>query len=158
MNEPSQSGDKRLDAILAEYLKRKNSGQPLNEKALLKAYPDLADGLRSYFQGEALIGNAVAMRSEETVQPKSNPAAISGNVRETLRPRTQQSETTSEFRNRFFGRYTILRQLGEGAMGNVYLAHDTSLDHQVCTKNMSIPGQLDSVIMKMLAKNPRDRY
>jgi len=60
MSDPSFSGDsgseRRLNAILAEYLKRKDAGQPLDEHSLLKAYPDLADELRSYFAGEAMFG------------------------------------------------------------------------------------------------------
>ncbi len=62
MNHPSSSADsekdERLNSVLAEYLKRKDAGKPVNKKTLLAAYPDLADALQSYFEGEALIGDA----------------------------------------------------------------------------------------------------
>ncbi len=52
MNQPSPPADsdkeKKLNRILAEYLQRRDAGQPVDQAALLKAYPELADGLQSY--------------------------------------------------------------------------------------------------------------
>lgn len=48
--------------------------------------------------------------------------------------------------------------LDGGTVANTIIQILTVTPESVRTKNMSIPGQLDAVIMKMLAKNPRDRY
>lgn len=86
--------DKRLHAILAEYLKRKDAGQPVSEEALLQAYPDLADGLQSYFQGEAMMGGVAIA---ETIKPRSISPSIASNARETVKPGGGSSDTSSEF-------------------------------------------------------------
>ncbi len=40
-----------------------------------------------------------------------------------------------------FGRYQVLRELGRGAMGIVYLAHDLELDRKVAVKMISLQGE-----------------
>jgi serine/threonine protein kinase/formylglycine-generating enzyme required for sulfatase activity len=146
------NNDPRLNAILAEYLKRKDAGTPIDRQALLQAYPDLADGLRSYFEAEAMMGGrAVA----ETVRPKTPVPQSPANVRETVRPNAANSDTASEFHSRSFGRYQLLRPLGEGAMGSVFLAQDTTLDRQVALKIPKTDGKSSEDFMSRFSREAK---
>ncbi|HQZ64608.1 MAG TPA: DUF1080 domain-containing protein, partial [Planctomycetaceae bacterium] len=153
MNQPSPSADpekdQRLNAVLAEYLKRKDAGRPVNQKALLAAYPDLSDALQSWFDGEALMaGGVLATTKLGKVPPRSS-------VRETVRPSTLASDTASEFSPRMFGRYQLLRPLGEGAMGSVFLAKDTTLDRQVALKVPKSEGTGNAEFMQRFTREAK---
>ena len=44
------------------------------------------------------------------------------------------------------GRYKVLRQLGRGGMGTVYLAHDPAIDRQVAIKTVSLDNDSNALI------------
>jgi serine/threonine protein kinase/formylglycine-generating enzyme required for sulfatase activity len=54
-----------------------------------------------------------------------------------------------------FGRYRILKRLGEGGMGCVYLAHDTQLDRQVALKVPHFAPEDDPEILERFAREAR---
>jgi len=153
MNQPLPPADpekeQRLNGILAEYLKRKDVGKPVSKASLLKAYPDLADGLRSYFEGEALIGGLAFAPT------KLSPKPVPADVRETVKPGAMESDTSSGFSPRSFGRYQLLRPLGEGAMGSVYLANDTTLDRHVALKVPKTEGTSNAEFMARFTREAK---
>lgn len=146
--------EQRLNRIIAEYLKRKDAGQDLSPDAMLEAYPDLADGLRSWFAGEALM-NAGAPAFAATKLGPIPVLPVPSDGRETLKPGAVQSDTASEFTGRKFGRYQILRPLGEGAMGSVYLALDTTLDRQVALKMPKTEGTANAEFMARFTREAK---
>lgn len=143
------SKENRLNAIIAECLRRKDAGQPVDHDQLLLAYPDLKDELQSWFKGEALLTgqNQPVKRSPRESRPTD--------MRDTSHPRTDEFDTASEFNARRFGRYRLLRLLGEGAMGSVYLANDSTLDRQVALKTPKTEGSGDAEFMLRFMREAR---
>lgn len=54
-----------------------------------------------------------------------------------------------------FGRYRIQKTLGEGAMGSVYLAHDTQLDRKVALKIPKVDTKQDSKFIERFLREAR---
>ena len=54
-----------------------------------------------------------------------------------------------------FGRYRIVRSLGEGGMGAVYLAHDSQLDRNVALKTPKFSENSDPVLIQRFYREAR---
>jgi serine/threonine protein kinase len=54
-----------------------------------------------------------------------------------------------------FGRYQLLRELGQGAMGTVYLARDVQLDRQVALKIPKFDENEDSHLLERFYREAR---
>ncbi|WP_166830592.1 bifunctional serine/threonine-protein kinase/formylglycine-generating enzyme family protein [Thalassoroseus pseudoceratinae] len=115
--------ENEVGEILADYMRRVDSGEQIDIDALCRAHPTIADEIRAYVGGAALVEDFI--RQGDTSKAEA--------YRDTSRSKTSY-DTDTVVVGQMFGRYRIKQQLGEGAMGAVYLAIDTQLDREVAIK------------------------
>ena len=132
----SEANDPRIDAALQEYFEQLDGGEAIEREAFLARYPEIANTLRNFIAAEeelrklagdkasresaGITTQSFAAQDQETVLPES---------RSKISPGTAGSGLQGQF-----GRYQIIRALGKGSMGAVYLAQDTQLKRYVAIK------------------------
>jgi WD40 repeat protein/serine/threonine protein kinase len=131
--------DDRLDAVLAEYFQQLDRGDAVSPQTLIETHPDLADSLREFFDAASFIERlAGPTQAEQTQMQSVHDTARNSLVGETIVSSIQQAPKRAGAKDgnvpKHFGRYEIVRLLGQGAMGAVYLAYDPSLQRQIALK------------------------
>lgn len=99
-----------LDLINAEAILRDRHGMPIDAAAMTARFPRLAGEIRAMLEVHEAIG--------------SDSAAETGNGRES---------DVAPIPSRI-GRYRVVRRIGSGTFGTVYLGHDDHLDRPVAIK------------------------
>lgn len=109
-------------------------GESVDWDGAMKAHPDLENSLRGLQMMESI---AEVHRTPPTGPLPAEVASPSDLSSEETRPTPPDSEVTTESLPHRWGPLTILERLGRGGFGEVYRAHDPSLQRDVALKLMS---------------------
>jgi tetratricopeptide (TPR) repeat protein len=134
---PSTNGDtvdqdERLDEVVVAYLEAVEAGQPPDRTAWLDRYPDLAEGLATFFADQDGLACWTDPLRQVAWPASRTPQTSSGAERHAaVSPHDS------------FGDYELLGEVARGGMGVVYRARQKSLNRIVAVK-MILAGQLAS--------------
>jgi formylglycine-generating enzyme required for sulfatase activity/serine/threonine protein kinase len=128
--------DPRVEAALREYLERVDRGEPVDREEFLARHALIADQVRSFISAQDEV---TRLAGSDPVSERSRDSTRSfvGYGQETIAPKSVAKQPAEKERTGLagqFGRYRIIRALGKGAMGTVYLAEDTQLERPVAIK------------------------
>jgi serine/threonine protein kinase/WD40 repeat protein len=142
----AQPKDPRGEAALREYLEQDDRGEPLDREEFLARHALIADQLRSFIAAEDQLRSFIDAKDPvrnlaATATPldraQDSTKSFVAHAHETIVPRLPGKRATEAMGAGLsgrFGRYTIIRALGKGAMGTVYLAEDTQIERLVALK------------------------
>jgi serine/threonine protein kinase len=138
--EIAQNSDVVVELIAAEQALRKKRGDAVSLELYQSRFPAIRDKL------------AQRLGTHEDGIPEADETAQKTTVTQSSGKESVWPRTTPALPERF-GRYRILRPIGRGGMGTVYLAEDTQLRRQVALKTPHFKGD-DSA--KTLARFSRE--
>jgi formylglycine-generating enzyme required for sulfatase activity/serine/threonine protein kinase len=132
----SEPSDPQVAAAVREYLERLDRGELVDREEFLARHALIADQLRSFIAAEDDVRKLAAAATPLDRAHESTKSFV-GHGLETVMPQSVGKRITEIGGTGLagqFGRYRIIRALGKGAMGTVYLAEDTQLERRIALK------------------------
>ncbi len=127
---------RRLDEIIAEYLRRTKEGELNADELLIREHPEFSAELREFFENEAkfrkllqpIIGNNIG----ETAEFSSSKLVVSSSK---SKPPSLSSTRTTPRRPVLNGiRYELNHFYDRGGMGEIWLAQDQRIGREIAIR------------------------
>lgn len=125
------------DGAIVEYFELVDRGDVVDPERFIAEHEDVADQLRDFFEAASVVQQMAGPTAEEQSKFSERGGAAESSATGSTAPNHAHDNPPQIVAPCEFGRYRVERELGQGAMGSVYLARDTQLEREVALK---IPG------------------
>jgi formylglycine-generating enzyme required for sulfatase activity/serine/threonine protein kinase len=152
--------DEQLDNLILEFYEQLDRGENPSPADFIAAHPEYRDELQQHFADVAAIEDiagptASSCQVEQTlITSDTKSQALDG----TFTSQTQRKDLSGavgDLSLKTFGRYTIMKELGRGAMGAVYLAKDEQLGREIALKIPKFDSEADPGLLERFYQEAR---
>lgn len=146
-----------LRSSLKRLLKSESQSKRLLQFPASELIRALLEALRSEMLQPSSDTRPVGLTMPETnlVDPNTETTIRVGPNENFTTPAERRGQTKSTDFPRPFGRYTLTRELGQGAMGTVYLASDRILNRQVALKVLRVKPEDGQEVVERFYREAR---